>query len=372
MSWSDTVKPLFHLPDGGPYLLAHSAGCLPAAVAGAVADDFLSPWRTQGAGAWDVWLEKIDGFRGALAALLGGAPSEWCPQPSVSAGIFRFLSGLPRIPGRDVVLASHEAFPSIAYALQGLAGIGLRLELLEGDPALAASWDRAGDADVAAVVAMHVHSNSGRISPIAAIVARARSGGAAIVVDAAQSAGIVPIDVGAWGVDAVAGSALKWLCGGPGACFLWVDPRIVARIEPMERGWFSHEAPFEMDARRFRFAPDSRRFWGGTPAVAPSLFAAPALRTITTIGVAAIARHNHMLKQRLLAALPVLADASPANGSQGGTLCLALGARSEAALRDAGVGFDRRGPILRLSFGAWNDESDVALIAERLRAVAPL
>ncbi|MHA6720064.1 aminotransferase class V-fold PLP-dependent enzyme [Sphingomonas sp. RS6] len=352
---------------GGPYLLAHSAGCMPVAVADAVRSGLLAPWQAGGAQAWDDWLAEVDAFRGALAALLGGSTADWCPQAGVSAAIFRFLSGLPRIERRDVILASHEAFPSIAYALQGLAAIGLRLELLDGDPSLPATWDRAGDADIAAVVAMHVHSNSGRISPIAEIVGRARSGGAAIVVDIAQSAGVVPIDVAAWGVDAVAGSALKWLCGGPGAGFLWVNPQIVDRLEPIERGWFSHEAPFEMDPRRFRFAPDARRFWGGTPAVAPSIVAAAALATIGQIGVAWIARHNAALKQQLLESVPGLAGAMPENGSQGCTLCLALGAESEAALREAGVGFDRRGPILRLSFAAWNDAEDVERVAVQLR-----
>lgn len=357
----------FHKPEGGPYLLAHSAGCLPVTTAEAIERDFLAPWRRAGADAWGAWFDAIDDFRDALTGLLGGVRDQWCPQPSVSGAIFRFVSGLPRQEGRNVILASQEAFPSVAYALEGLARIGFRLELIGEDPSQPGSWARASDPDIAMVVAMHVHSNSGRISPVTEIAALARKGGAAMVVDIAQSVGVIPIDVGSWDVDAVAGTSLKWLCGGPGGCFLWTNPNITERIEPMERGWFSHLDPFEMDIRHFRFAPDARRFWGGTPTIAPYVTASAGIRTIAAIGVDAIARHNAALKQKLFDALPELAANMPANGSAGGTLCLTLGPNEEASLRSAGVACDRRGPIVRLSLAAWNGEDDVGILIDRLR-----
>ncbi|WP_242129103.1 aminotransferase class V-fold PLP-dependent enzyme [Sphingobium sp. Sx8-8] len=364
-------KSRFHVPPGGPYLLAHSAGCLPTQAAATLEQELLDPWRQAGGNAWGSWLRSIDGFRDLLSQLFGGRPSEWTPQSSVSGGIFRYLSGLPAHEGKSVILASQEAFPSVLYALQGLERIGLRLELVEGDPSQLASWSRAGDADVAAVVLMHVHSNSGRLSPIEAITEIAHAAGAAVVVDIAQSGGVVPIEVGRWNADAVAGTSLKWLCGGPGGCFLWTNPKTVGHIEPMERGWFSHADPFEMDPRNFRFAPDARRFWGGTPAIAPYVTAIAGMRTIQSIGIDAIARHNNALKLRLLDAVPGLAARGIENGSQGGTLCLDLGTGSEAALTKAGAALDRRGSVLRLSLAAWNDADDVDLLADALRTIIP-
>jgi len=350
--------------DGAVYLLAHSAGCLPVATRAAVEEGFFAPWAGAAGDGWGQWLTEIDRFRAALAALLGGDAADWCPQPGVSAGIAKFLSGLDFADGRHVVLASAEAFPSVGFALEGLARLGLRLELVEGDPSMLANWQRIADPDVAAVVITHVHSNSGRVSPVAELGAEARAHGVISVVDVAQSAGILPIDIAQWPVDAVAGSALKWLCGGPGAGFLWVSPGLAGRVAPVDRGWFSHANPFEMDIRHFAFASDARAFWGGTPGILPYVTARTGIELITRIGVADILVHNRRLCARLAEQLPWI---SPPE-QRGGTLCLPLDAGAEAALVAAGVRCDRRDEVLRLSFAIWNDDADVDRVALALRA----
>ena len=358
------MKSRFCVPAGGPYLMAHSAGCQPVGLEARLVEDYVRPWREDPARIWDAWLGSIAEFREAVAGLLGGRADEWCPQPSVSAAISRFLSGVAFPAGRDVVLVSAEAFPSIGFALAGLERLGLRLELARGAPDDPGSWTRLDDRDVAAVVLTHVHSNSGRITPVAEVAARARANGVVSVVDIAQSAGILPLDVTAWPVDAVAGRALKWLCGGAGACFLWVSPERVMEVEPVERGWFSHLDPFEMDIEHFLFAPDARRFWGGTPVVAPYVSALEGLRVVREIGVRTIREHNLRLQRGLLDALAGTGINAPVPGECGGTLCLELGEAAEAALAAAGVRCDRRGRILRLSFGIWNDDADVATVAQ--------
>lgn len=361
------MKSLFHLPGDGPYLLAHSAGCMPVAARERGERDFVAPWRDRAAGAWPDWLASIQAFREALAGLLGGYAEHWCPQPSVSGAIGAFLSGLRFAGARRVVLVSEEAFPSVGFALSGLAALDLRLELVRGDPSDAASWRRVADPDVAAVVLTHVHSNSGRVSPVAAIAAVARAHHVVTVVDVAQSCGVLPIDVAAWPVDAVVGSSLKWLCGGPGACFLWVSPTLIERVEPIARGWFSHVDPFEMDIEHFQFAPDARRFWGGTPTVAPYAFALEGLRLVREIGVERIRAHNLRLIRELSDLAPDIVDPAVDYATRGGTLCLALGPEVEAALAADGIQCDRRGTVLRLSFAIWNDSEDVARVARGIR-----
>lgn len=355
----------FDIPPGGPYLLAHSVGCMPRGAAGVLERVLFEPWRSEGGDAWGLWLETIDGFRGRLARLFGGAAEQWCPQPSIAAAVTAVLSGLPFETGRRTLLASAEAFPSVGYALQGLERIGLRLELLDGDPRDLASWARIGDPDVAAVLITHVHSNSGRISPVGELTRLARAHGVVSIVDIAQSAGIVPLSVAGWQADAVAGTALKWLSGGPGTAFLWAAPDLLQRAEPMERGWFSHADPFEMDIRRFAFAPDARRFWGGTPSIAPYALASAGLDLIADIGVETIRAHNLALQARLAGrlggAIPL-----PDPDRHGGTLCLALGPSAEQALRTIGARFDRRGPVLRMSLGAWNTAAEIDALADAL------
>jgi selenocysteine lyase/cysteine desulfurase len=362
----------FHVPEGH-YLLSHSVGCLPAGARARLERAMLDPWAEAGSDSWPLWLSAIDDFRGALAALLGGAADEYCPQPSVSAAVFNLISALPR-GERDVLLVSRHAFPSIGFALTGLEKLGWRVRFVEGDPTDPGNWEREMRSDVAAAVIMHVHSNSGQISPVAALAALARGRGIFLIVDACQSAGIVDFDIRALGAGAVAGSCVKWLCGGPGAGFLWVDPAWLDRLEPPDRGWFSHAEPFEMAIADFRYAPDARRFWGGTPSIAPFALASAGIDAIGRIGVPAILAHNRRL-------LGMLADALGEDwapplemAGKGGTLCLDLGAAApaaEQALRDSGCRIDRRGDVLRFSFHIFNDAADAEAVAGVLAAFDP-
>lgn len=346
---------LFEMPPGGPYLLSHSAGLLPKAARAEFDAHFFTPWAEKPGESWPLWLDAIDNFRKALAGLLGGRSADYCPQPNVSAGLFALLSGLKLEKGRNAIVMSAQAFPSLGFVAQVAERLGFRFEILEGDPADIATWEAAMTPDVAAVLAMHVHSNTSIVSPVAEIVGQARARGIFSIIDVAQSAGILPINVTAWQADALIGSCLKWLCGGPGAGFLWCPHD----LRPLNVGWFSHENPFEFDIRDFRYAPDARRFWGGTPSVAPYVLATPGIRTIASIGTETILRHNRALIARI----------DPADRSgKGGTLCYKSKdiEKAMAALTAAGARFDRRGDTLRLSFHFYNTEQDADIVASCL------
>ena len=358
---------LFEVPGPGPYLLSHSVGCLPRASRARIASDLLDPWAEQGSDGWGSWLAAIGAFRGAVAELIGGQVTEVCPQPSVSTALGTFLSGLKREVGRDVLLASAHAFPSVGFTMQQLGALGYRLELIpeECNPVDPQSWaDRIGP-HVAAVVPMHVHSNSGLVSPTAEIAALARAAGAISVVDACQAVGILPVTPRAWGVDALIGSSVKWLCGGPGAGFLWVRHELIEELEPVQVGWYSHADPFAFDIRDFRYADDARRFWGGTPAPAPCVLAASGIETVLGIGQTNILAAN----RALIAALAEAAEIEFDMADRGGTLCLTGGDISavEAELRALGCRFDRRRDIVRLSFHIWNDMDQAREIGAALR-----
>lgn len=343
---------LFEMPPGGPYLLSHSAGLLPSAARNEFEAHFFTPWAAKPGESWPLWLSAIDDFRTALASLLGGRMEDYCPEPNVSAALFALLSGLTLEKGRNAIVMSAHAFPSLGFVAQQAERLGFRFEILEGDPADIAIWEAALKTDVAVVLAMHVHSNTSIVSPVTEIAALARARGIFSIIDIAQSAGILPINVTAWQADALIGSCLKWLCGGPGAGFLWCPHD----LKPLNVGWFSHEAPFEFDIRNFHYAPNARRFWGGTPSVAPYVLATTGIRTISDISVEAILKHNHALIARI--------DPSDRSG-KGGTLCHkpADMEKTMAALTAAGCRFDRRGDTLRLSFHIYNTEQDADIVA---------
>ena len=216
-------------------------GCLPRSARARLETGLFEPWSRKGSTGWNDWLSTIDSFRAAVAGLIGGRVEEVCPQPGVSTALFRLLSGLPRREGRNVLLASAHAFASMAYVMGQLRPLGYRLELLPEsvDPTDPQAWRAAMGPDTAAVLVMHVHSNTGLASPVAEIAAEARAAGAISIIDIAQSAGVLPVNVAAWGADAVVGSCVKWLCGGPGAGFLWVSPALLPQTTPLDAGWFS-------------------------------------------------------------------------------------------------------------------------------------
>ncbi len=365
---------LFHVPGPGPYFMAHSAGAQPVAAATAMEAHYLRPWREQGSGAWDAWLAAIEGFRASLTHVIGGTAAEICPQANVSAAFGHYLGSIPRERGRDVILMSEQSFPSLGYVAQRAEAMGFALQLLPAgsDPGDAQVWVGAIDARTAAVLVMHVHSNSGRIAPVAEIVQAAHRAGARVVVDAAQSAGIVPVTLAEWGADAGIGSCLKWLSGGPGAGWLWVPERDFAVLEPGAVGWFSHADPWEMNIRDFRYADDALRFWGGTPDIAPFVAARAGVDTILGIGIDAIRSHNAALQAAFRAALePQRPQWKWPQGEVGGTLCIGLGDECAAiadSLAGHGARVDFRGAIMRVSFASWNSLSEVNALAALLSA----
>jgi len=317
----------FLLPDG-TYLLSHSVGCLPRAAREA-ADRFFEQWATQGGEAWDGWLESIGEFQRSLATLLNGEAADFCPQPNISSALAKILSSLPRRKGKTRLLLSELDFPSAGFALAQAERAGYTVEFMpaDSDTSSPECWQRHLTPDTQLVLVTHVLYGNSRLNPVAEIIRCAERQEVFTLVDVAQSAGVVPIDLRAWNADFVVGSAIKWLCGGPGAGFLWANPAGVGRFEPTDVGWFSHEDPFEFRIQDFRYAADARRFWGGTPSVLPYVVARASIDLVNRVGVAAVRAHNQALTQRLVRAalergLTLRTPQDPAR--RGGTVCVAF------------------------------------------------
>jgi kynureninase len=364
-----SFRSLFHVPGPGPYLLTHSVGCLTKAAEIAIREEFLEPWSRLGGDAWEQWLVAHEAFREALAALLGGGAADYCPQPSVSAGLATLLGSLPEpARSRRVWVAAEDSFPSVGFVLHQARRRGYELRLIPRhlSPAATDSWAEAITDDVCGALITHVHSNTGVKAPVREIAQLCADRGALSVVDIAQSAGIVPLDVSQLGADVVLGSCVKWLCGGPGAGFLWVRDSLIPSLDPTQIGWFSHALPFEFDIHSYRHAPDARRFWGGTPTVAPFVTAAASLRVLRGIGSQHVWAHNRSLVAEFTRSLPDRWREKLGQPPGGGTLCLDL-ADELAVVREAltarGARFDGRGSVLRLSFHLCNSADDARMAA---------
>jgi kynureninase len=188
----------------------------------------------------------------------------------------------------------------------------------------------------------HVLFRSSAVKDVPAIVARARAVGAMVLLDCYQSAGTLPFDVTQLGVDFACGGSVKWLCGGPGAAYLYVRPDRIRQLAPRATGWFGHERPFEFAMPEQRYADGIWRFMAGTPAVAALYQARAGAEMIAAIGVERIRQKSLRQTARVLE----LCDAAgyrvntPRGPSErGGTVCFDFDGSERVAERLNQTGF---------------------------------
>ena len=122
-----------------------------------------------------------------------------------------------------------------------------------------------------------------------------------MIADLYQSAGTVPVDVRALSLDFATGGSVKWLCGGPGAGYLYVRRDLWQTLNPAATGWMAHEEPFAFEGGPIRYAGDAFRFLNGTPNV-PALYSARSgYEIVNEIGVPAIREKSRRQTARLMA-----------------------------------------------------------------------
>ncbi|MEM6583954.1 MAG: aminotransferase class V-fold PLP-dependent enzyme [Pseudomonadota bacterium] len=361
------------VPAEGIYLLNHSIGRPLRNVREAWSTAFLRPWESEGEATWPHWLHAIDRFRSALSQLLNSPAAQFCPQDNLSSALNKVLSCFEPTEHKHTLVFSEHDFPSMAYVLQQAQrrGFGLKMLPADMDVLSPAVWSDFLTQDVAAALVTHVHSNTGLKTPVAEICALAATKGIVSIVDVAQSAGVVPIDLSQWQADFVIGSCVKWLCGGPGAGYLWIAGHRLPSSEPTDVGWFSHEDPFEFDINSFRYAEDALRFWGGTPSVAPFVVATNAVEQLCDIGIDTIRLHNLRLTDRLIEQRSSEHVATPLDhDSRGGTVVLRFPSDQLAVVRnqltEARVAFDVRPTGIRLSPHIYNDLQEIETVVAAL------
>jgi len=181
------------------------------------------------------------------------------------------------------------------YVYEAHRALGARVHEVASDDGITVPLERlleAIDEETLLVPVSHVIFRSAYVQDMAAIVRRAHEVGALVIADVYQSAGTVPVDVTGWDVDFATGGSVKWLCGGPGAGYLYVAPRLHERLRPRLTGWMAHEHPFAFETGAITYATGAARFLHGTPAV-PALYAAQAgYEVVNAVGVDSIRRKS--------------------------------------------------------------------------------
>ena len=285
------------------YLNTCSLGALGERTRRKVAE-FLDLWQSRGASAWyDVWSAALSDLRARYGRIVNAAPSEIALAPSISVAISAFAESLDYRTRPKVVTTSLD-FPTVAYQWLAKAPRGVEVVVVESPDRISVPVEaiaRAIDQRTALVATSHVYFTSGAIQDIKSIAAAAHAQGALCLIDAYQSVGQVPVDVKAAGVDALVAGGLKWLLGGPGIVFLYVNEQLARRLEPTIAGWFGHRDQFAFDSRHLAFHDDARRFELGTPSVAAIYAQLGGLEYIEEIGVPAIREATAALTEDLIA-----------------------------------------------------------------------
>jgi kynureninase len=265
------------------YLINHSLGAMPSAAEERLAD-YARAWKTRGIRAWgEGWWTMPLTVGDQVGRIVGAPPGTTTMHQNVAVAEAVVLSCFHLEPPRNRIVYQEADFPSVRYLYQAQAGRGADLVVAADTGSLVEAIDER----TLLVPISHVLFKTGEIQDVDAVVRRAHEVGAHVVLDAYQSAGTVPLDVAALGVDFAVGGSVKWLCGGPGAGWLYVRADLVERLEPALVGWQAHARPFAFEPQ-LEYAEGAARFLTGTPNV-PALYAATAgYDVVEEVGVEAI------------------------------------------------------------------------------------
>jgi len=358
------------------HFISHSLGAMPRGVEESLRL-YAQTWKARGIRAWDEsWMAVPSEVAGLVERIVNAEDGSVSLHPNVTMAHATALSALDFTPPRNRLVCTAEDFPSVLYLYEGLARRGAEVvrvptvgdRRIEEQDVISAIDER-----TAVVAISQVLFRTSQLLDLTPIARRAREAGALTLIDAYQAVGTVPVDVGALGVDMLAGGSVKWLCGGPGTAYLYVSPKVAARLEPALTGWFAHERPFDFDPGPMRWDAGPRRFGGGTPGIPSYLAARPGYETVARIGVAAIREKSLRLTDRMIA----WADefgwrlGSPREPARrGGTVCLDVpeAERVCGALLASDVLLDHRpGVGLRLAPHFYTREDEVDRVMTRVR-----
>jgi len=368
----------FPILDKTVYLISHSLGAMPRQTSERLME-YADVWSTRGIRAWEEgWWEMPSKVGDLVGKIIGAGAGEVVMHQNVSIAQSTITSCFDwsKLPNKVVTEALN--FTTNLYICHGLEKLGATISVVPSDDGMTTPLDRmlqAIDRETRLVVVSHVAFLSSSVQDLQAITERAHEVGAMVVADLYQSAGALPVDVREIGVDFATGGSVKWLCGGPGAGYLYVRRDLWDRMEPTLTGWMAHEAPFAFEDGAIRYASTAFRFLNGTPNI-PGMYAARSgYDIINTIGVENIRRKSIAQTAKLIqlaedAGFRVNSPLDP--GSRGGTVVIdvpdAQAVTEELLRRDFLVDFRPRAGI-RISPHFYTKDEELELVVREIKRI---
>ena len=361
------------------YLISHSLGAMPRATYDRL-HEYADIWATRGVRAWaEGWWDMPVSVGNEIARIIGADPGTVVMHQNVSVCQSLILSCLEPTPQRNKIVYSELNFPSVMYVYEAHARDGnLRIETVKSDDGISVPLDRmlaAIDETTLLVPFSHVLFKSAFLQDAKAIIDRAHEVGALVVLDTYQSAGTVPFSVKELNADFATGGSVKWLCGGPGAGYLYVRPDLQNTLEPKTTGWMAHEAPFAFDTS-LKYASNITRFLHGSPAI-PALYAAiSGYQIINEIGLEKIRAKNVRQTDYLisLAEEAGFRVTSPKDATQrGGTITVAhehAAAMAKELIRREFIIDYRPGAGIRISPHFYTTDNELELVIQEMKKIS--
>ena len=351
----DALREQFPVLERIAYLNAGTDGPLPAASVEASRRELEAAGRD---GRITAHFERRMALQGQLRAgygrLVGAPPEEIALTTSASDGLARVIAGLGLGEG-DEVLTSDQEHPGVTGPLLAARRRGVHVREVPF-----AELATAVGPETKLVVASHVSWVGGEVAPAALADLSVP-----VILDGAQGAGAVPVDVEGLGCVAYAAAGQKWLCGADGTGFLWIDPAFAERVELVSAAYMNFADASKGLAGEFK--DTAARF--DTPSLSreAAAISLAALTLLESAGWDELHARGPALARRLADALRERGqDVAP----RGATTLVSWREEDDEAVRDrlAATGVAIRNlpgrGLLRASVGAWNDESDL----ERLLA----
>jgi selenocysteine lyase/cysteine desulfurase len=325
------------------------------------------------AGPKPVWLRRVEDVRSRLARFIGAAPAEIAFTKNTSEGLNIAANAIPFVSG-DNVLMVHGDHPNNAYAFLNLRrkGVETRFLPLTAETADVGTFAPHVDGRTRAISISHVTFHAGHRFDVEAIGRFCRERGLFLVVDAMQSAGVLPIDVKRVGASFLAAGCHKGLLVPQGMGFLYVD----AALQDLQPTYLAAaslaEPPADFIARPDRMAlrEAAGRFEIGNFNL-PDIHALDAaLDLIERVGVATIERHVLALGDRLIAHLDRLGIrlVGPRDRARRAHIYV-LDLPGEGWLEhltESGARVSPERDGIRISFGLFNTAADVDRLVEIL------
>jgi kynureninase len=365
------------------YLISNSLGAMPRGVFDAL-HDYAGVWAARGVRAWEEywWTLPLE-ICNQIGELMNAPMNSVAIHGNVTQCQAVVASCFDFSDERNKVVYTDLDFPSVMYFWEAQRQRGARVHMVKTDDGIEVPTERLLDAideTTLLVPVSHVIFRSSYINDAKAICEKAHRVGAHVILDTFQSLGSgVPVDVRELNVDFACGGLMKWLCGGPGAAYLYVRPDLARTLAPKFTGWLAHENPFGFETGATRYTHGAYRFINGTPNI-PALYAAlPGLKILRELAMLQVREKS----QRLTARIVSLADqcgwhvSAPRNPARrGGTVAVnmpkAKAVCAELLKRDILVDW-RPGGGVRMSPHFYNkdEEIDFAMAAadEILRAM---